>query len=85
MALFVTISSKGQMVIPAELRKKYRLTGGSRVAIVDRDGQFTVTPNPYDAVLAQRGILSHVTEDVEAWWEAEKRREREREEARANL
>jgi Tfp pilus assembly protein PilP len=33
-------------------------------------------------VLALRGCLSHVEEDVEAWWMEEKRKERERENAR---
>ena len=77
-----TISSKGQLVIPATLRKKYGLKAGSRVSIDDRDGHFTVTPNPFDALLALRGSLSHIGEDVEGWWMEEKRKEREREELR---
>ncbi len=76
-----TISSKGQLVIPAELLKKYKLKAGSRVAIDDRDGEIRVKPNPYDALLAMRGILSHASEDIEAWSIAEKRKEREREDA----
>ena len=78
------ISSKGQMVLPAEIRKKYRLNPGTVVGIDDRDGKITVTPNPpnpFDAMLALRGIMSHIEEDVEGWWTEEKRQEREREEA----
>ena len=82
MAQMATISSKGQLVIPAELRKKYRLKAGSRVAIDDRGGEIRVKPNPYDALLAMRGILSGVEEDVEAWWMEEKRKELERENAK---
>jgi AbrB family looped-hinge helix DNA binding protein len=78
----VTISSKGQLVIPAELRKKYRLKAGTKVAVHDRDGHFTVTPDPYDAFLASRGILRDVSEDVDAWMMNEKRKEREREAAK---
>jgi AbrB family looped-hinge helix DNA binding protein len=55
MARMATISSKGQLVIPADLRRKYRLKAGSRVAIGERDGRITVTPNPLEAVLALRG------------------------------
>lgn len=55
MAQIATISSKGQLVIPAELRKKYRLKAGSRVAVDDRGGEIRVMPNPYDALLALRG------------------------------
>lgn len=61
-----TISSKGQLVIPAELRTKYKLRGGSKVSIEDRDGEIRVKPNPYDALLALEGCLSHIEEDVEA-------------------
>jgi AbrB family looped-hinge helix DNA binding protein len=50
-----TISSKGQLVIPAELRKKYRLKAGSRVAFDDIGGEIRIKPNPYDALLALRG------------------------------
>jgi len=82
MAQMATVSSKGQIVIPATIRKKLRLVGGTRVAINERDGEITLTPNPYDALLALRGCLSHVEEDVEAWWMEEKRKESEREDAK---
>jgi AbrB family looped-hinge helix DNA binding protein len=81
MAQMATVSSKGQVVIPAALRKKLRITGGTRVAVSERNGEITLTPNPYDAMLSLCGILSHVEEDVEAWWMEEKRKEREREDA----
>jgi AbrB family looped-hinge helix DNA binding protein len=77
-----TISSKGQLVIPAELRKKYKLKAGSRVAVHDRNGHISVTPDPYDALLSLRGILRGAGEDVEAWMREEKRKESDREEAR---
>jgi AbrB family looped-hinge helix DNA binding protein len=55
MAQMATISSKGQLVIPAELRKKYRLKAGSKVAVEDWSGEIRIHPNPYDALLALRG------------------------------
>jgi antitoxin PrlF len=76
------VSSKGQIVIPAALRKKFRIKGGTQLAVGERDGSITLTPNPYDALLALRGCLSHIEEDVEAWWMEEKRKEREREDAK---
>ncbi len=81
MGQMATVSSKGQIVIPAEIRKKLRIKGGTRVAVSERGGEITLTPNPFDALLALRGCLSHV-EDVEAWWIEEKRKEYEREEAK---
>jgi len=52
------------------------------LSVNDRDGSILLTPNPYDALLALRGCLSHVEEDVEAWWTQDKRKERERENAK---
>ena len=82
MAQMATVSSKGQIVIPVELRKKFQLKAGTRVSIGERNGKITLTPNPYDELLALRGCLSHVDEDIEAWWMEEKRKEREREDAK---
>ena len=82
MRQMATVSSKGQIVIPATIRKKLRIKAGTRVAVNEKDGEITLTPNPYDALLALRGCLSHVEEDVEAWWMEEKRKEREREESK---
>ena len=82
MAHMATISSKGQLVIPAEIRKKLRLKGGTKVAIHEVDGEIRIKPHPFDALLALEGCLSHVEEDVEAWWMEEKRKEREREDAK---
>jgi AbrB family looped-hinge helix DNA binding protein len=59
MGHMATVSSKGQLVIPAELRKKYRLKTGSKVAVEDRDGEIRLMPNPYDALLALRGKYAH--------------------------
>lgn len=55
MARMATISSKGQLVIPAELRKKYRLKAGSRVVVEDQGGEIRIKPNFYEALLALRG------------------------------
>ena len=82
MGQIATVSSKGQVVIPASLRKKYRIKAGTHVSVGERDGQITLTPNPYDALLALRGSLSHVKEDIEGWLIEEKRKEREREDAK---
>ncbi len=82
MAHMATVSSKGQLVIPVELRKKLRIKGGTRVSIQEADGEIRIKPNPFDALLALEGCLSHVEEDVEGWWMEEKRKEHEREETK---
>jgi len=38
------VSSKGQVVIPAELRERYGLTGGARAVWREQKGQLVLTP-----------------------------------------
>ena len=40
----VIISEKGWIVIPSHLRKKYKLTAGTEVKIVDHGGVLTLIP-----------------------------------------
>lgn len=40
----VTISTKGWVVIPAELRRKYNLTPGAQVQVVDYGGVLALIP-----------------------------------------
>jgi AbrB family looped-hinge helix DNA binding protein len=82
MAHMAKVSSKGQLVIPVEIRKRLRIKSGTCVAVDERDGQITLTPNPYEALLALRGCLSYVKEDVEALMMEERRKDRERDEAK---
>jgi bifunctional DNA-binding transcriptional regulator/antitoxin component of YhaV-PrlF toxin-antitoxin module len=81
MANSAVMSSKGQLVIPAKLRAKYNLRPRAKVVFGEQNGKLTVESTALDEILALRGWLSHVEEDVEAWWMEEKRKEREREDA----
>ena len=45
-----TVSSKGWIVIPNELRKRYNLRAGARVAIVDYGGVLSIVPAMTDPV-----------------------------------
>jgi AbrB family looped-hinge helix DNA binding protein len=81
MAHIATISSKGQLVIPAKLRKKYNLKPKTKVRFGEENGKLTLESSALDEILALQGCLSHVKEDVEAWWMEEKHKEREREDA----
>ena len=53
----LTISNKGWVVIPAELRKKYGLKPGSQVRIVDYGGVLSLVPTFEDAVQQAAGML----------------------------
>ncbi len=54
----ITVSSKGWIVIPAELRKKYNLTPGRKVNIVDYGGVLAIVPALDDPVHQAFGMLS---------------------------
>jgi AbrB family looped-hinge helix DNA binding protein len=53
----LTVSSKGWVVIPVELREKYKLHPGARVQIVDYGGVLAIVPAMEDPIAQARGIL----------------------------
>ena len=75
----VTVSSKGQLVIPAAVRKRYRLTAGSRVEVLDNGVEIVLIPAPKDAFAASRGLLTGYSVKEFLRW---RRQERVREHAR---
>ena len=63
----VTISQKGWVVIPADLRKKYHLTPGMEVVVVDYGGVLSLVPARGDPIKQGRGLLKglpSLTEDL---------------------
>ena len=78
----LTISNKGWVVIPAELRKKYNLLPGTEVVIVDYGGVLAIVPALKDPIKQGRGMLKglpSLTQDLLK----ERAQERSREERRA--
>jgi AbrB family looped-hinge helix DNA binding protein len=55
MTLRVTISEKGQIVIPAALRKRYGLAPGDKLAVVDKNGEILLRPLPRHPLINLRG------------------------------
>ena len=51
------ISTKGQLVIPAELRRKYGIKPGTRVEVIDRGDQIILQPITEEYVRKLRGSL----------------------------
>lgn len=77
----LTISNKGWVVIPAELRKKYNLTPGTEVVVVDYGGVLSILPAFKNPIKQGRGLLKDMpslTDDLLK----ERAKERAREEAR---
>lgn len=53
----VTATVKGQIVIPAEIRKKFKIKRGTRVNVYEDGNRIIVEPIREDPVKAGRGML----------------------------
>lgn len=55
--MIVTSTEKGQVVIPAEIRKRHRISKGTKLAIFEKDNEIIIRPLLNDPVKEARGIL----------------------------
>jgi AbrB family looped-hinge helix DNA binding protein len=53
----VTSTVKGQIVIPADIRKKFGIKKGTRINIYEKGNKIIVEPLPDDPVQEGRGML----------------------------
>ena len=77
----VTVSQKGWVVIPAELRRKHDLRPGTEVQVVDYGGVLALVPKLLDPVRQAAGMLRG-PKSLRDSLMAERRAERRREKAR---
>jgi len=81
--LSATFTSKGQLVVPAELRRKHRIEAGTRVKFLeDQFGRIVLQPISEEYVDRVMGCLADGP-DLKKQWERDhrsedKRRERKR-------
>ena len=75
-----TVTSRGQTVVPAPLRRRYRIDAGSALEWIDTGQDIRVIPLPADVVGALRGLTRR--EGLAAKLRAARRRERKRERRR---
>jgi AbrB family looped-hinge helix DNA binding protein len=78
----VRLSTKGQLVIPAELRRQLNITPGTYIRIEEHDGHLQLTPLGDDIIEATCGMLAHLGPMTPALLE-ERSRDLEREEREA--
>ena len=57
----VSVSVKGQMVIPAKIRKKYHIKPESKVELIDTGKEIVIIPLPSNPFRQSKGILKGVT------------------------
>jgi AbrB family looped-hinge helix DNA binding protein len=55
--LKVTVSAKGQIVIPAEVRRRLGLKNGTHLRVYDSDGKIVLVPEVEDPVSQGLGFL----------------------------
>ena len=72
-----TISSKGQIVIPANLRKRYGLKEGMSIVFQEEKGRLVLEPSHHAAIYALQGSLANfpLERALADEREAERRRE----------
>ena len=76
--LSATFTSKGQLVVPAELRRKHKIEAGTKVKFLeDQFGRIVLQPITEDYIDRVMGCLSDGP-DLLAEWEVEHRKEGER-------
>jgi AbrB family looped-hinge helix DNA binding protein len=76
------VTTKGQLVIPARIRRRFGIKPGTRVRFIERAGEIVLQPVTSAAIRGLCGVLksdSSVTADLVA----ERAKDREREEARS--
>ena len=54
----IRMSSKGQVVLPAEVRRRYGLTAGAELELVDAGDHLVVRPASGDPVARLKGLLA---------------------------
>jgi AbrB family looped-hinge helix DNA binding protein len=52
-----TVTTKGQLVIPARLRKKYSIRKGTKVAFIEEDNRIVLQPITHEFIRQIRGSL----------------------------
>lgn len=71
----VKVSTKGQLVLPAELRKKYEIEAGKEVEILDFGGEIVIVPVPETRGRGFVKFKRKLDEIIAEYKEEEKRKE----------
>ena len=55
---FATVKAKGQIVIPVDIRRKFNIDEGTRVAFIEEKGRLFLQPITDDFIDSMTGILA---------------------------
>jgi len=70
------VTSKGQIVIPAKIRKKYGIKNGSRIALIEKDEKIIMQPLDKEYFNNLAGILDEKGKMLKSLMD-EKKKEKE--------
>ncbi len=42
----ITVTSRGRIVIPVQIRKRWKIAAGARICVVEKDGAIFLQPRP---------------------------------------
>ncbi len=73
------VTSKGQLVIPARLRRKYGIKSGTAIRFIEREHEILLQPVTGDYIRSVRGMLKSETSATRELLE-ERSREKKKEE-----
>jgi AbrB family looped-hinge helix DNA binding protein len=68
-----TVTTKGQLVIPSKLRRKYSIKKGTQVAFLEQENRLVLQPLTAEFIRSLRGSLSGEPSALKALLENRKR------------
>lgn len=76
-----TVTSKGQLVVPAQIRRRYGIKPGIKVRFIERDHEILFQPVTKEYIRSVRGMLKSETSMTQELLK-ERAKDREREEVK---
>ena len=76
-----SVTSKGQLVIPARLRRKYRIEPGTKILFMERNHEIVIQPVTKEFVRSVCGLFKSETSATQMLLK-ERAKDKEREEAK---
>jgi len=55
---YATVKAKGQVVIPVDIRRRFRIDEGTRVAFFEEEGRLFIQPVTDEFIEGMKGILA---------------------------
>ncbi len=64
-AAYAAVNAKGQVVIPADIRNRFDIKRGTRIAFIEEQGRLFIQPVSDAFIASMRGSLANMPPDLE--------------------